>query len=489
MQRSTVVKTRKYYIGMRVKKKKLVFICQITENTLKVMKYKFSHSGKGKSAGLEAQSISPNIDDRQISERLNQIFKRLGYTGNPVIISLPRSQAICRYLKIPTSAPFEIERAANLQAPRYLPYQPDELVTAYQIISTDREGYSNINLVIVHKNLIERYLKIFKEWGPKKLIVILSSYGLSNLYSHIEPQNISPVMLIDTDSEEIELVIVFQKKLLFSRSFKLNINHPQWEKLFIDEVNKTQDAYLKEISNEAVAKIVIFGENKNSGRFKDALNKHLTLPAEVPFYSQKLNFPKDLCEDISNSNNSFCSLVGLGLGDINESLNLLPQERKEEERKTLQHKEQLKLILFILGIIFTLGSGVAKHLDNKSKCLERLKAELSEIAKVAKPLADMEKRLNHMESGLQKRLSSLDILYELHQTTPTQVSLSNVVCEEDNQLVLRGQTQELNSVFNFVSQLEKSALFKDFNIRVRYATKKKIQVGEVIDFEIICLKK
>ena len=54
---------------------------------------------------------------------------------------------------------------------------------------------------------------------------------------------------------------------------------------------------------------------------------------------------------------------------------------------------------------------------------------------------------------------------------------------------MRGQAQELNSVLAFVAQLEGSAVFKKFNVKIRYATKKKIVSGEIVDFEIACLKR
>jgi hypothetical protein len=61
--------------------------------------------------------------------------------------------------------------------------------------------------------------------------------------------------------------------------------------------------------------------------------------------------------------------------------------------------------------------------------------------------------------------------------------------EEANEIVLRGQAPELNAVLTFAGQLEKSVAFKKFNIKVRFATKKKIEGIELLDFEIVCTKK
>jgi Tfp pilus assembly protein PilN len=179
----------------------------------------------------------------------------------------------------------------------------------------------------------------------------------------------------------------------------------------------------------------------------------------------------------------------LGLKETEESLNLLPPDIREKTKEIARHKEWLQVILFICGIILVLGLGVTKSLDNKALYLKQLKTELNKISKDARPLEEIEKRIKFVEGSLQKKPSSLEVLYELHRSIPSQISLTDFSYEEAGQIVLRGQTLELNSVFAFVSQLENSPALKEFNIKVRYATKKKTRTGEIIDFEIACLLK
>lgn len=51
-------------------------------------------------------------------------------------------------------------------------------------------------------------------------------------------------------------------------------------------------------------------------------------------------------------------------------------------------------------------------------------------------------------------------------------------------IVLRGRTQDLSSVVNFIPILKKSEIFE--KVRVKYTTERKTPTGEAIDFEIIC---
>lgn len=474
---------------IKFKKRKTTFICQLADSYLKVIKCQISKKLKREFIDLGLEAITADIDDKKLSEKLEQVFKKLGYKNELVIISLARNHATCRYLKVPTQAPEEIERIISLQAPRYLPYPANELITGYQVISVDKEGYTELNLIIVHKDIIQRYIKIFQGLNIKNFKLYLNSYGLFNLYSYIQPEELKTVMLIDIDAEQVELAIASYHKLLFSRYFKFNRTQANWENMFIDEINKTQDAYIKELSKEIPVKIILLAADKISQGLIDILKRHMALPVELLFYVKKVNISSNLSNALLNSNNSFASLIGLGLRDIEESLNLLPQDMKETIKEFAQRKGRLRLILFIVSIILLWGLGIVKNLDNKTNYLNQLKLELNKISKDARPLEDMEKKIKLLESRSEKSSLTLDILYELSQAQPAQISLTNFSYEENNQIILRGQTPELNSIFLFVSQLEKSAVFKNFNIKVRYATKKKTQTAELVDFEIVCLKK
>lgn len=475
---------------IKTKDKNSIFLCQITENYLKVIKCLLANGFKREFVGLEVEAIPPDINDKKLVERLKQIFSKLRYQNNHIIVSLPRSLATCRYLKIPSQHPKEIERIVNLQASHYLPYPAEELITGYQLIRVDKQGYSDVNLIIAHKDIIGQYINIFKELKNKKLTVVLSSYGICNFYSYIKTAEESgAVLIIDIDSHQVEIAITSHKRLLFSRSFKLTKLQPNWQNLFIDEVNKTRDAYLKEASKEALGKIIILGSSRIHQEFAKALSRQTDLPVEVLSYGDKIKISNNLLNSVLNSDTSFTSLIGLGLEEIGESLNLLPQELKEETRRMFRKKECLKVIFIIFGIILLWAVGIAKNLDNRTMYLKQLDIELNKIEKEAKPLEEIEKRLQWFEDRLQKRLSTLDILYELCQSIPHQVSLVSFTYEEDNQVIFRGQTPELNSVFEFVTQLEKSPVYKNFNIKIRYATQKKSQAGEIVDFEIACMKK
>jgi Tfp pilus assembly protein PilN len=113
---------------------------------------------------------------------------------------------------------------------------------------------------------------------------------------------------------------------------------------------------------------------------------------------------------------------------------------------------------------------------------------LNRILPEARQIDEMKKKSEVLRAQAFEAIKVIDILSELHQLIPENLILFILIYEEGNQVILRGQSQDLSSVFKSISTLEKSKFFK--SAKVRYATRRKTQTGEVIDFEIVCpLKK
>ncbi|TRZ94597.1 hypothetical protein D4R78_06240 [bacterium] len=467
--------------------KKFVFLCQINEKSFTVVKCLRNIYSKIEFIDCDLEEIRPGIDDKALSSIIKEVFGRFSYADNPLIISLPRHQSTCRYLRIPASSPEEIEKILSFQAAKYLPYSPEELITGYKVLSTDNEGYVHINLVIAHRDLIERYLHIFKSAGINNVHINLSSYGLVIFYKYVRPKDRDVVLLVDIGLSHIELTIASQGDELFSRSFRITVGQ-DWGDSLYEEINKTHNAYLQEKGKKIPGKIVILGSQGNCERALNNLDKRLALPIESIPYLDNINASGGFIKGISGIDGSLASILGLAFEKMPDSLDLLPQEVKESRRVLVRHKEYASFALLgsIALILFALGA--AKSVENKTRYLDRLKSEMGKLEKDARPLEELEKKTRLLDSRVDSKSSASDIFYELHRVIPEEISLVNLGYTYDKQVVLRGQALNLGVALKLVSQLEKSPLMRKFNIKIRYATKKNIQGGEVVDFEIVCLK-
>ena len=339
----------------------------------------------------------------------------------------------------------------------------------------------------MHRDVINRHLEILNTLKIPRPAVILSSYGLANLYNYMDTSVQGTVMLVDVDLGQVDIAILSSGKMVFSRYFKFNFTLPNWTEIFSSEINKTQDAYLKEFPQEPLTKVIL-PENRHAQELLAALSRQTRLPAEILNYTQKTNIPQLILSRIKDTDNSLFNLIGLGFKETEESLNLLPQEVKEKVKIGLEQKELIRNIALGFGIFILLSLATARNLDNRQNKLKAIKLELAKIENDAKALAEIEKRFELLRSHSQKKPSSLDVLYEINRLIPAEVSLISFSYEEDNQVILHGVAPERSFVFKLVSELEKSAVFQSFNPKVRYATNKTTPGGEIVDFEISCLK-
>jgi len=67
---------------------------------------------------------------------------------------------------------------------------------------------------------------------------------------------------------------------------------------------------------------------------------------------------------------------------------------------------------------------------------------------------------------------------------PKDMQLDNFVFEDLGMAILKGKALDMSSVFNLALILNDSPIFD--SAQVKYVTQKKIQMGEVTDFEISC---
>ncbi|MGD0335819.1 MAG: pilus assembly protein PilM [Candidatus Omnitrophota bacterium] len=467
-------------------KKKSLFVCQFNQNSIKVIKC--LHSGIGREfIALAYEELPADTNEENLFGRLNQILKTLGYNNDRLIVSLSRQNVTSRYIKVPSQKPEEIERIATFQSPKYLPYSMDELVTGYQVVSTDKQGYTNITLNIMHKDVINRLVNNFQKLKISNFSITLGSYGIRNLYNFCAAREEQPVILIDSDSFQAEIAVIGSQKLLLSRYVRIPQNEDPC-RFLAEEINKTKEAYLKEVSTLPPAKIIVLGSPANAPTLADRLKPELNLAVTHLPYAAKINAQKDFVEKLSGTEKSFAALIGLALKEVPLSLDFLPQDKKEEAKKKLLLKKRLERLMLLCGIILISALGLAKSMSNKADYLKRLNRELVKIEKEAQPLALLEKRSRFLQGRLQKP-STLTILHELYQIVPAQVSLTSLTYEENSSITVRGQTTAMDGVLAFVDQLEKSKVFKAFNIKPKYASKRKSSTGEIIDFEIGCLRK
>lgn len=435
-------------------------------------------------------SSQDNIEESEFGfvSALDKIIKIESVRMDNLLISLDRSLATIRFIKLPTTNFQEIENMAQWQAAKLLPYKIDELVASHQIIKVDKEGFSYVLLCIVPKNTIKKFIDICETLKLKPQDITLSSEGLAQWYSSFQSEKLidEALVLVDIDREKAELVILYQDKFIFSRSFTLGDmqKDSQIKRKLVDEVRLSIDSYYKQETFLPIKKMVLTGDKDYILDLPTLFRVEFNLPIEVIDHLSKSNFDKKIKSSIIPKNYSFASIFGLALSKVLPQINLLPKEAKDRILYFKKRKELFKTVsLTVFAILIFLGI-FGFNFYNKKKIIQVLDRQLQEIDPTAKEVENIKDKIAIINAQLSIEGSCIEILREIHRITPKDIYLTTLIFEEKNEVTIKGTAPTMSLVFSFVPILNESPLFE--NVQTRYATQRKMRTGELTDFEISC---
>jgi len=480
--------------------KKDVIAIELDDYTAKLIQAQTVSSGwKIKNLAVEPiTGFSEGDVSRVVKDALHK-FKARHY---PVILLIPRSAVTVKYLQLPTVDPDELARMVDIQVVRQIPYTRKEMVYDYKILGVADNGYTNIFLVIVHRDVVLKYLKILKGAGVEPVSINLDSLAMAQSYSFINTAQVNKIgILADTPAAVIDIgyastnIAVIQKGelLVFTRSIsigRMHLNaktaeHPEkdWAGEWINEASRSLLAYQREAGVE-LKNILFIGLPK--GRISSVISEKLG--ADVLFWdiNSYIDGPSNV-KELLNVNGVPVSVFAL-LGSVKEwpsaTVNLIPDSVKKVRESKGKKRALILTGLLSAGIIAALCLTVNKKLQDRRAYLRYLTKRLDDTGPLAKELAVKKKRLVLIKKQLSVKGTSLDVLKELYTVLPEKTALNVFIYDDKLGVTIKGIAPTMSDVFSLIPKLENLPLFE--NVRSRYATQRKIKGQELTDFDIDC---
>jgi len=471
---------------------KTVTILEIDENWLKAIQAEILPKEKRICRTL-VKKISTISEDTLINI-IKDVSKELKIDSNHLIVSLPAHFATIRNPEFPSTNAEEIKNMVELQIGKHTPYSTSEIVSDYQIVYTSPDGYSRVTLVIVHRDIINRYFRILEKAGLKTDRITLNSEGALNWYRIAYKNKIenAPLLFIDVDYTTSNLVFILQNKVIFNRVISLGFSQSmedidKWHKDFIEEVNRSFYAYQNEMINKEITKIIISGSERLTAKLNDNLLKDsFKLPVEIAGQFKNIYATKEALDlyggDLKDV--SLSSLIGFAFIYNKDSISLLPQEVRME-RSMKKRAKGLYFLGILLAFILIVISGIfLEKIYNKESYLNKLKKRTSSIKDRADELEKMMKKIQITKARSDARGSVLNMFYEIYRVISPDIYLSSISFDGKHSVTLRGSSKVMAEVFKFVNELEKSDYFD--NVKTKYVSKNLVEGQEIVEFEITC---
>ncbi|MFA5393238.1 MAG: pilus assembly protein PilM [Candidatus Ratteibacteria bacterium] len=429
----------------------------------------------------------PLAEKEKLSE-LSSILEVNQIRIKTLVLSIPRHLITQKYLILPSSDPNEIQEMVKYQIQSLVPHSKEEIVFNSLIIGEEKEGYSKVMVLIGTQEVIKKHLSFLQIPDLEPDIVQLSSAALANWFfvSCREKFDSKTTLVLNIDSDSLDMAVVHNGKMLFSRGVAT-----KEEALLSDialETNRTLASFEKETGKKA-DQVLLSGERNNLPEMVPSLEKELSLPVQLAEPFLNISLGKSILEkDSLLTDYSLIRPLGLALGEVETTpqslINFLPHSLREKRRVGLKKKVLLTKASLAAIALLLLTLAVSTEFYKRIFYLSKINKEMREIKPVASVVQDKYKKLEFIKKERNPGISSLAILSELYRITPDTITLNSFSLETDKGGILSGQAGELSQVFSYITTLEESPSFN--NVKLRYASKKKIADAETVNFELYC---
>jgi len=441
---------------------------------------------------------------------LKTFFKKNNFKVKNVISCFPRNLTMIRLLKLPSTDPKEIEEMVGFQAIKQIPYNREDMIIDYEVLSTDDEGYSNVMLSIAHRNVIYQHLDTIESSGLHTKRIDINSQAALRAYLYLkrlenkkndeQAEKSTCSALVNIDYAQTNIQIISGENLLFSRGISLGIMHLilkekkfqtesaniNWQSELMDELRRSFAVFSREQSGLFVDKIVLIGGYNNFKNIERNMSGRFQVPVEIFDLSNRVEgygkFVSAL--RLNKKEISLLAIIGLLLPDRSRRLNMIPAEVKQK-RKYYKRMAVSTVASLLVACLFIVGFiNFYSEINRKSKYITQIKDRVEALSPRVSQLEMMREKINVIDEHMGAGVSCLDYLRELYVLIPDKISLAAFMFDETKYIVIKGTAENMSDVFELIPQLEESDLFE--KVSSRGVKRRKVGKKEVVDFEIQC---
>ncbi len=477
---------------MPAKKSRDLLGFELDENHLKIVHAPM----KGLKREIADVAVHPvhGLPDDGIVALIRQSVEKFGAADAQAYLAVPLPLVITRNIEIPSQDPKEIKEIVNLQASRHTPYARAEIIVDTLNLGLVRERYSKVLLVIVPKETVNKQIQLMERAGLRLERVFFPPEGIALSASKIaghEAQD-GTLGILHMDHGFTTFMVVQAGKLLFMRGIHIGAYHLTEEResyldRFQDELEKSMETYVSDEVGAPPRRMLLLGALNGLTEFDDVLAEAFKVPLKRQPYADHFALSDAAKAGVASSKMvSFLNLVApLSIAD-RVRVDLTSEEKKLKIQLERRGREMLKsgvLLLIAFSLVFV---DVTAKISFKKAYLKQITAHYLPVRENAKQLEQMLAKTELIKSYLVSRGHSLTTLTELYDATPLDIRLTEIKYDESaDKFSVKGTSLVMSSVFTFVSELEKSAIFK--NVKTKYVNSRKEGDRDVADFEINCL--
>ena len=411
------------------------------------------------------------------SAAIRQALSSAGISARVVSASLPRRLVTLRFTRLPHAAPELMRDLVTEDAKAHVLFPIDEVFLDYHVSGEgggigipSEDELEPVLLAAARRTLILDLIAIFEKAGLELDQLTVSALALAE---HIRDA-IEATAVIDIEPGEMDVAVVANRQLLFSRASGLDVTGSQPDiaaRRLADEIARSFTSFQNEYRHQVLSHISLSGPSV-LGSDGIAIEQTLSSVLEMPIttLSGRL-LPASDADAIP-----YATALGVALqtrpGNL-ASINLVPDERAVKKAEAAQRqRKQLAFVAglaaVILGGVFIKNVAVAANKDrlDNINANDKLKKFSKSVDAKRKVYQTRTALFNELNTGLDRNHPAVDVLVALNRALPqtTQIWLTQFAFDRNGLITLHGETKSAEAATDMVLALQASGAFTDVKV-------------------------
>lgn len=415
--------------------------------------------------------------EKEFLDTINRFLIKMDIWPDNVVVSLPRNRFSFQTFELPAPDRKSVNAMVLFELEHHLSSGLEGLYYAFHA-SRKAENQFHIVSAAVKKEIADYYLDLIQRLGLLPTMVGVSTLANANLVLAGSKQKETLWTIVDLGSREIDIAILQNRRVEFSRNvplddpdyratyFRRDLSQAHYEslasglsKIIVEQLQDALSSCRAIGDSDSIEQIHLMG----AGPFAPYLAKQLEQDTEVPTTRAQVPDNVNLALSKSFSTAFMATSFGLameGLKTQEIEVNLLPAELAPR-KKTANLKTTLALAAatVVLAIGMLINGVVYKKvtLANLDKQLEEIKSETGTLEQIDLEYNNLKQEIGRLNNINRTYPLKIPVLVELSRVLPPDAWLTNIKISK-NKMEVRGYSSAASKL---VPLLEQSPHFKE----------------------------
>lgn len=440
---------------------------------------------------VNASTLAEQTDDPVTALRALLAAQPLG--TREVGLLFGREAFSLRTLELPSTTPKEIASMLELQLGKLTPYPRAEILSAWTIVGSFREGYTTVLLAIARKALIQGVLQFLKTKGLTTQWVGVSTEGLEAWRGWSRAAAVVPegqlVAVIDVDFASTDCAILSHTgQLLFTHSIATGYDQlatsEQARLRWVGELVRLPRILLHEEVKGQIGRGVVTGVSAGLEPLVEQLTTQWGVTVELVDALKPFASSGTVEKSAQAHHVSYAALAGLMASGKPPRIDLIPEEARVSQALRVRSTHLARLAGSLTAILVLAAVLYLERIVILNGYLKDLQQRLSAVEQTSREVTWRRDQMQKIRDWLDPSASPLEVLRAVGEAAGADLTVTQISYDGPADVKIRGTAQAVQLPYAFVDRLKQGKSFAAASSC--YVANNKSTGSRGAEFEVVC---